>query len=240
MAPPTTPNVAPVAWRYQSEDPLDGGEWFLSDTKPNRRNIEPLYAAPASTDAAPVATVTVEMHCDEFAESDDDAVKSYAWSRFSGVEIPVGRHKLYLAAPASTSADAQAVDSTGAQGEPKLRDLTDDDMDKVVTWLGEHDAESLGIQGLCENIAGLYGITSTPASTSADAQAAVALTNGQIIAAIRVAGAHDREWKALTYETGPYDVTMPTLFVKNFIDAIRALDAAPIASALPTDKGEGN
>ena len=36
----------PVAWMYQSEDPLDGGEWFLSDTKPNRRNIRPLYTHP--------------------------------------------------------------------------------------------------------------------------------------------------------------------------------------------------
>lgn len=45
----------PVAWRYQSEDPLDGGEWLLSDTKPNRRNIQPLYTHPQpmpQTDAA--------------------------------------------------------------------------------------------------------------------------------------------------------------------------------------------
>lgn len=49
----------PVAWMYQSEDPLDGGEWLLSDTKPNRRNVRPLYTHPQPiTDAARDVTNT--------------------------------------------------------------------------------------------------------------------------------------------------------------------------------------
>ena len=52
----------------------------------------------------------------------------------------------------------------------------------------------------------------------------------QIVAAIQVAGAHDREWSALTYETGPYDITVPNLFTRNFVDSILALSARdPIA-----------
>lgn len=54
----------PVAWMYQSEDPFDGGEWFLSDTKPNRRNIRPLYSHPQpmpQTDAA--RDVLTEQRC---------------------------------------------------------------------------------------------------------------------------------------------------------------------------------
>lgn len=53
----------PVAWMYQSEDPLDGGEWLLSDTKPNRRNVRPLYTHPQPiTDAARDELIASVIH----------------------------------------------------------------------------------------------------------------------------------------------------------------------------------
>jgi hypothetical protein len=50
--------AAAVAWRYQSEDPLDGGEWLLSGTKPNRRTVEPLYTHPAAAQQSRAEVLT--------------------------------------------------------------------------------------------------------------------------------------------------------------------------------------
>lgn len=37
----------PVAWMYRSEDPFDAGDWLLTDTKPDRREVVALYTHPA-------------------------------------------------------------------------------------------------------------------------------------------------------------------------------------------------
>jgi hypothetical protein len=47
-------SAQPVAWMYESEDPLDGGEWLLTNTRPNRRNVRPLYTAPQPSPTAAV------------------------------------------------------------------------------------------------------------------------------------------------------------------------------------------
>jgi hypothetical protein len=66
----------------------------------------------------------------------------------------------------------------------------------------------------------------------ANAKVSVALTDEQIIAAIRECGGHhDREWKALTYEAAPYEAAMPTAFTKSLTGLIRAFSAVPIRIA---------
>jgi hypothetical protein len=45
------------------------------------------------------------------------------------------------------------------------RDLTDDDMDKLITWLGEHERNEIGHQGLCDRI--ISAFARTPAQLAA-------------------------------------------------------------------------
>lgn len=60
-----------------------------------------------------------------------------------------------------------------------------------------------------------------PASTAG--QEAVTLSDEEIVEAIRVAGAHDRDWKALTFDSGPYEITTPNCFTRSFVDGIVAI-----------------
>jgi hypothetical protein len=60
-------SAEPVAWLYESEDPLDGGEWLLTNTKPNRRNVKPLYAAPQPSQPAEGGLTELQCAAIDFA-----------------------------------------------------------------------------------------------------------------------------------------------------------------------------
>lgn len=54
------------------------------------------------------------------------------------------------------------------------------------------------------------------------APAKVGMSEEEIIKTISEAGAGEKEWKALTYKSGPYDVTCTTVFTEKFVERIRA------------------
>lgn len=56
------------------------------------------------------------------------------------------------------------------------------------------------------------------------------LDDAAIISAMSIAGATDKEWKALTYESGAYDITKPTVFLQRL---------AKVLAAAPQPKKEG-
>lgn len=51
------------------------------------------------------------------------------------------------------------------------------------------------------------------------------ITDEEIVRAIRDAGASDRDWRALTHDSGPYDITTPNLFTRMFVERIARLAA---------------
>lgn len=67
--------------------------------------------------------------------------------------------------------------------------------------------------------AGEKGIT--PAGTAP--VTSEGLVDKDIVEAIRDSEPTEREWKALTHNSGPYDITTPNLFTKRFAERIAAL-----------------
>ena len=100
------PDGGDVSILEQLRRMADDAAKYRATVKAPQNAADHIEAQCVPTYQDPVAFVTVKMHCDEFAESDDDATLSYSWSRASGVNIPVGQHKLYLAHPVHPEAQS--------------------------------------------------------------------------------------------------------------------------------------
>lgn len=55
--------------------------------------------------------------------------------------------------------DEAAPQTQAESGASKCRELTDDDMDKLVEWLGKHERDEIGHQGLCEHIVDTFSVS---------------------------------------------------------------------------------
>lgn len=72
-------------------------------------------------------------------------------------------------------------------------------------------------------------LSAQPDAQSVRAGTIEAMTDAQIIVAIRDAGASEKEWKALTFDSGPYGIATPTVFTDRLVTILRALPAAPLS-----------
>jgi len=69
----------------------------------------------------------------------------------------------FLARSASRNLAEPSVEQD-ERGAFECRDLTDDDMDKLIVWLGEHDRDEIGHQGLCDRIIGAFARAASAAT----------------------------------------------------------------------------
>jgi hypothetical protein len=139
-------------------DPPSGSRWIAYEGTPAGELIQALAASPAAPsveqDERGAISAAFEAYEYQFRMNGEERNK---------YDFESGWKAARAAICPQDSAPSVEQDERGAV---ECRDLTDDDMDRLIVWLGEHDRDEIGHQGLCERIIGAFAARA--ASTSAN------------------------------------------------------------------------